>query len=277
MDKPIVSAIITTKNSGSTMTELLKSLKAQSFKKIEIIVVDNSSSDDTCLIAKEFTKKVFQKGPERSTQRNFGAKVAEGKYLLFLDSDMVLTKDVIKECVDKIQLKKNKGELSIGGIIIPEKSFGRGFWAKTKILEREINKGETFFESARFFPKEIFRKFRGYDQNLTGPEDWDLPQRIAREFKIVRIKSLIRHNEGNLTLNTLFKKKMYYGLSAHKYLKKQRISIFSPNTIYFLRPAFYKNWRMLLKDPKVTLGMFMMLLVELVGGGLGYLKGRFRE
>lgn len=271
MNNPLVSTVVTTLNSGKTLKKLLTSIKEQSYRQVEIIVVDNNSTDETCEIVKCFTKKVFTKGPERSAQRNFGAKKALGKYLLFLDSDMVLTKDVIGECVEKLE----KGEAEM--VIIPEKSFGDGFWAKAKILEREIQRGEDYFEAARFFPKRLFWEAGGYDETLTGPEDWDLPQRLAKTHQVGRIKSLILHNEGRPTLLKLAKRKYYYGLSTHRYLKKQRLPVFTPKTVYILRPAFYRDWRKLAGDPVISLGMFIMLFAETLGGGLGYLVGRMKN
>src|SRR3989338_5625100 len=164
MRKPLVSAVITTLNSDKTLGKLLTSIKGQSYHPVEIIVVDNNSTDETLKVAKNFTDKVFTKGPERS--------------------------------------------------------FGDGFWAKAKILEREIHQGENYFEAARFFPQKLFWEFGGYDETLTGPEDWDLPQRLAKKHRVGRIKSFILHNEGCPTLFKLAKRKYYYGLSAHQYLKK---------------------------------------------------------
>lgn len=268
----LVSIIITTKNSGHFLEALLKSLKDQSYKKIEIIVIDNNSTDNTKSIAQKFTKKVFNKGPERSVQRNFGAKKAVGDYFLFLDSDMVLTKNVIEGCVKKFNKRAD-----LGGLIIPEKSFGEGFWVKAKILERKINEGEPYFEAARFFPAAIFKEIRGYDKNLTGPEDWDLPQRISKKYKIERIKQYIHHNEGKHTLMKLAKKKFYYGLSAHKYLTKHNINPISQKTVYILRPAFYKKLDKIVEDPILYLGMWLMLLAETIGGGMGYMMGRIKN
>lgn len=270
--KPLVSIIITTKNSARTIGKLLKSIKDQSYRRIEIILVDNKSSDNTVGLTKKYTKLVFQKGPERSAQRNFGAKKSSGDYLLFIDSDMVLTKDVVKECVEKITKEK-----LLGAIVVPEKSFGNGFWTQAKIFEREINEGEDYLEAARFFPKKIFEQFNGYDESLTGPEDWDLPQKILKKYKISRIRSLIFHDEGSHTLLGLARKKYYYGLSAHRYLKNQKMNIINPRIIYFLRPSFYRNWKKLLSHPIQTIGMLIMLSAETVGGGLGYLVGRFRR
>ena len=272
MEKPLVSVIITTLNSGITLGKLLTSIKEQSYPQVEIIVIDNNSTDETCKVSKRFTGKVFTKGPERSAQRNFGAKKATGKYLFFLDSDMVLTRNVISDSVRK--LESGDGTKMV---IIPEQSFGRGFWSKTKAFEREINQGENYFEAARFFPRKIFLDAGGYDENLTGPEDWDLPQRLAKKYQLGRIMSCILHNEGNPTLWKLARRKYYYGLSAHAYLKKQKINIFTPKTVYFIRPAFYRNWRRILSHPLISFGMFTMLTAETAGGGLGYLVGRLKN
>lgn len=272
MENPVVSIIITTKNSERTLERLLLSIKRQSYRKLEIILIDNNSSDSTVNIALRYTNFVYKKGPERSVQRNFGARKSKGRYLLILDSDMVLTKDVIKNCVNLIQKQTNIKE-----IIIPEKSFGVGKWSKAKILEREINLGEKYFESARFYDKKVFWEFNGFDETMTGPEDWDLPQRISRKYKVGRINSYIKHDEGKHSLIGLMKKKFYYGLSAHKYLKSQKLPIIGPTTIYFLRIGFYKKWRKLLKNPYLTLTMFIMLFAETLGGGVGYLVGRFKS
>lgn len=272
MAKPLVSIIITTRNSAGTLTELLESIRKQSYANTEIIVVDNKSTDATRDVARRYTKLIFDKGPERSAQRNFGAQQARGKYLLILDSDMVLTKNVIKYCVELIEKDPD-----VKQIVIPEKSYGIGFWAKAKALEREINKGEFYFEAARFFPKQTFWEFGGYDEELTGPEDWDLSQRIGYVHKTGRIKSYIKHNEGKPTLLGFARRKYYYGISVHKYLQKQGKSAVSPTTIYFLRPAFYKNWRKIITNPFISLGMIVMLTFETIGGGLGFLVGRARK
>lgn len=268
MEKTLVSVIITTRNSSKTIPALLESTIKQSFKQYEIIVVDNKSSDDTQKLAKNYTSKIFNKGPERSVQRNFGASKSVGKYLMFLDADMVLTSNVIADCVKKME------EGNFGGIIIPEKSFGEGFWAKAKALERRINEGESYFEAARFFPKKIFTDLGGYDKNLTGPEDWDFPQRVSNKYNITRIKSYILHNEGKPSLLSFAKRKYYYGLSVHRYLSKQQLPVLNPRTVYFLRGSFYRKWKEIFKNPVVSLGMMVMLFVETAAGGFGYFKGK---
>lgn len=275
-DKYSVSIIITSKTEGDVIKALLLSATNQTYKNIEVILVDNNSTDNTLKIAKEFKKvKIYNFGPERSAQRNYGAKKSKGKYLLFLDADMKLTQRVVEECVEKI----NSGK-KIGGIAIPEESVAHSFWEKVKSFERSFynENGDPITDAARFFPKEIFEKAGGYDETITGPEDWDLPETIREMgYKTDRINEKIYHKERATSLRSLFKKKFYYGLHAHKYLQKHNISLVSPKTVYFLRPLFYKSWRRLVSHPMLALGMIIMLFTQTLGGGLGYIVGRLKR
>lgn len=267
MKKPLVSIIIPTKNSKTTIGACLESVINQSYKNIEIIVVDNNSTDLTKEIAKKYTKYVFNKGPERSAQRNFGASLAKGHYLLFLDSDMKLSKNIIEECINKI----GKG---YGGLIIPEKSFGKGFWAKCKTLERNFYVGVEWIEAARFFDKKSFNEVKGYDESLISGEDWDLNEKIKAKYKISRVSDYIMHDEGNLSLLKLLKKKMYYGTKIKNYSskKKNNENFKSQSSIITRYSLFFSNPKKLFSDPLVGFGMLFMKTMEFAFGLIGYLK-----
>jgi len=271
----LVSVIITTKNEADVIERLITSIKSQSYKNREIILVDNNSTDKTQDIARKMNVKIYTVGPERSTQRNFGAKLAKGKYILILDADMELTPKVILECV---QLAESDNK--IGEIVIPEHSLSSTFWGKVKAFERSFynERGDELTDAARFFKKEVFFNAGGYDETITGPEDWDLPETIKKlGYKVGRIKSKIYHYERINSPLDLARKKFYYALRAHRYLSKQNISILSPKTVYFLRPVFYKNFDKMLAHPILAVGMFIMLTIEFLGGGLGYLIGRVKN
>lgn len=275
MNTNLVSIIITTKNEEEVLERLLKSIKSQTFSRIEIIVVDNNSNDNTKKIAKKYTNNVFNKGPERSAQRNFGAKKAVGKYLLVLDADMELTPNVVSECVAEFEKHKK-----VGAVSIPETSITSTFWENVKAFERTFYnlEGDEVTDAARFFPKKIFDEVGGYDEKITGPEDWDLPERVKKAgYKIGRVRAKIKHYESVPNPFKLAKKKYYYGLNSHRYLAKHNINPIGAKTIYFLRPVFYKNWKRLISHPVLTVSMFVMLTLEQFGGGLGYLVGRFRK
>lgn len=275
MYKPLVSIIVTTKNEIAVIERLCQSVVKQTYPQIELILVDNYSIDKTVEIARKYTSKIFLGGPERSAQRNFGVRKAEGKYVLILDADMELSEKVVEECVDLLE----KDE-SLGAAILPEESVAHSFWERVKAFERSfynLEKGE-IAQAARFFSRESFLQAGGYDETITGPEDWDLPETIKKlGFGIGKISATTYHYEKIPSLLNLVKKKYYYGLKAHRYLEKQGIPPVSAKTVYFLRPVFYKNWEKLLSHPILTAAMVLMFLVELTAGGVGFLKGKIKN
>ncbi|MBU3978369.1 glycosyltransferase family 2 protein [Patescibacteria group bacterium] len=271
LSNPIISVIVPTKNSATTIESCLKSIHKQSYKNIEIIVVDNNSSDNTKTISRKYTDYVFNYGPERSSQRNFGAKYATGKFLLFIDSDMVLSIDVVKNCVKKTIIDQN-----IKSIIIPEKSFGKGFWAGCKKLEKSFYVGVDWIEAARFFEKKVFQEVGGYDEKIISGEDWDLSQKIGDKYKIDRISDFIYHNEGKISLLETIKKKFYYAKKFNIYTeKKENSKNLKKQTNILLRyKLYFSNPNKLFSNPATGIGMLFMKTCEFGFGGMGYLIGK---
>ena len=134
---PSVSVVIPTYNSERSIEICLKSLINQSYKNVEIIVVDRFSEDRTVEIAKRYGARIIQDYGERMRAKNIGLKHARGKYVLFVDSDMELSKDVVRECVELME-KDDK----IGGIIIPERSVGEPKLSLQSSSERRYDKND---------------------------------------------------------------------------------------------------------------------------------------
>jgi glycosyltransferase involved in cell wall biosynthesis len=267
MKQPLVSVIVPTKNSAEFLEACLKSIKQQTYKNIELIVVDNFSIDDTPKIAKKYADKFYSKGPERSAQRNYGAAKSKGSYVVIIDSDMQMTKNVIKSCIAKAAITKSEA------IIIPEESFGEGFWAQCKKLERSFYIGVEWIEAARFYSKRIYISLGGYNESLVSGEDWDLSQRSGKLTNLERVDDLITHNEGQLKLMSTLKKKYYYAKQFKKYtsVNKNTDAVkhqISPLTRYKL---FFSEPTTLFKNPFVGIGMLYMKTCEFAFGAFGYL------
>ena len=85
-----VSVIIPTYNRANLVTEAINSVLMQSCKDIEIIVIDDGSTDNTSKVLKTFGDRIRyikQKNMGAGAARNRGLKEANGKYIAFLDSD----------------------------------------------------------------------------------------------------------------------------------------------------------------------------------------------
>lgn len=94
--KSYFSVIIPTLNEEPNIERLLKSLERQTFKDFEVIIVDGGSRDRTVEIAKKFSAKVHVKrNLKEFPSRNYGAKVSQGKVLLFLSADVLLPSDAL--------------------------------------------------------------------------------------------------------------------------------------------------------------------------------------
>lgn len=267
-NKPLVSVIIPTKNSAKFLDKCLMSIKKQSYKNIEIIVVDSHSSDKTNEIAKRYKARFFSLDSERSKARNFGVNKSNGDFVLIIDSDMEPEKDVIKSCYEALINDKD-----VKGITIPEESFGEGFWAKCKKLEKSFYNGVDWMEAARFFSKNTYLKLGGYNESLISGEDFDLSQRCEKFGKIYRIDKVIFHNEGKINLLKTVKKKYYYAQHFAKYLSvtENKDKVSKQTGILARYKLFLSDPIKLFRNPIVGLGMIFMKTCEFGFGGLGYL------
>lgn len=273
MPKSIVSVIVPTKNSSATLDDCLASVKDQSYNRnlIEIVVVDNFSTDTTPQIAQKYTKHFFSKGPERSAQRNYAVSKSRGEYVLIIDSDMKLSKHVIEQCVQAME-----NEQTVTGVIIPEESFGEGFWAQCKKLERSFYVGVPYMEAARFFKKTDYAHLGGYDTQMVSGEDWDLSQRIEKLGKLSRIDSFIYHNEGRISLVKTIKKKYYYAKKFSNYTQnsKSNANLSSQTNVFKRYHLFLSEPIRLFRNPLLGAGMLFMKTCEFIVGGLGYILSK---
>ncbi len=259
----VVSVVVTTKNEEKNIRDCLISIKDQVFppSKIEVIVVDNNSTDGTKKIGENFKGldiSFFNHGPERSAQRNFGINKSQGKYILYLDADMRLSPEVIKECVKKIK--------NFLALYIPEIIIGNNLWSKVRNFERSFY-GGTPIDAVRFIRRDIFLKTEGFDERLTGPEDWDLDKRIRKLGRVGIINSPLYHQDSSLNFFGFLNKKKHYMTGIKRYInkwsetdpdvKKQLGFVYRSWTVFTERG----KWKKLLSHPVLTISMYVTKLL----------------
>lgn len=277
MKKGLVSVVIPTKNSAHFLEQCLRSIREQTYKQVEIILVDGSSTDTTKQIAKNYHAKIYDYNPNVSNgffdapfRRNYGASKAQGEYVYVVDADMELLPRVIESCVD----------MCINGadaVTVSEDSFGTSMWAKAKNLERRCYWGDDSIEAPRFVKMAVWKKLGGLDTSLGGGgDDWDLAVALKEHGYITkRSKEILKHNEGHLTLGKLFRKRFMYGRDSLLYLSKRPKA--ATKSYFPIRMAYIRNWRLFLMRPIDTLTFVVMRTVEYSAGLLGILTAFFNK
>jgi glycosyltransferase involved in cell wall biosynthesis len=267
-DQPLVSIIVPTRNNADTIAACLQSIVDQTHPAIELIVIDRDSGDDTKAIAERFTPQVTNHGPERSAQRNLGAAKATGDYLFFVDSDMILDPAVVADCLAQMASKP-----VLAAVNIPETSFGRGFWAQCKALERSYYNGVTWVECPRFVTRAVFEQAGGYNEQVSGGEDWELTRRLMPLGPFGRVQSGISHDEGRVQLRDLVRKRVrLYGEGwamkggPNHYADGPRLL-----ALYLSRP------QVIAAHPLTWTGMMYMRSLEMSARAYGYYRARSKS
>lgn len=257
----LVSVIIPTRNSARTIRECLDSINNQSYSNIEVIVIDALSTDETPEIAARLGARVISLDSERASAKNEGISKSCGEFLLFIDSDMVLEKAVVQECVELC--KSNK---KLGGVIIPERSIGSSFWVRVRAFERSLYAGSKI-ESARFFKRAPVLRVEGYDEEFVFFEESTLPQRIENLGMDVhtRISSVVLHDESNFEIRKWLGKKKYYYDTAKTYGRKYRYGKYQMSMRYRAQVFVGNgNWKSLMRHPVLSAGLFTLKILELI-------------
>lgn len=188
-----LSIIIPTFNEENYLPHLLESIKRQDFSDYEVIVADAGSKDSTSDIAQEWGCKVVGGGLP-AVGRNRGADAARGEYLLFLDSDVILTRDYLELCLDEFQ--RRKLGIAITQIAPLSDSF------LNKITHDLANFFMKRVENIKphgagcygiITTRKLHYEVEGFDEDLDFGEDTDYIERIGAisQFKVLRSPKLL--------------------------------------------------------------------------------------
>ncbi|WP_170272178.1 glycosyltransferase [Clostridium tarantellae] len=193
MNKEVfLSIIIPMYNTENYICKCLSSLNNQSYKDFEVILVDDGSKDNSFKIAKEYLKnvdfsyKIFhQSNSGVSKTRNFAMEKAEGKYLIFLDSDDYVDCNLVKKLIEKVKEEKSDS-IYFGYDRVNEEgiaswsyedyhSYTQGNILGKDLLRKVINNKVALSMSNIVFKREIIKKnnikfieyfYNGEDQNF---------------------------------------------------------------------------------------------------------------
>lgn len=252
-----------TLNSESFLDKCLSSIRSQTYGQIELIVVDNYSTDRTREIAQQFGAQIYLVGPERTSQVNFGIKKSKGKYVYRVDSDFVLMPRVVEECVNKCELQ-GYDAIAVHNTSDPSISF----WSRVRKLERDCYRHDDLHVGARFLKRAVFDALGGFDETLVAAEDYDLQNRlVSNKYKIGRILSEEVHIGEPRQLREIVVKHYYYGKSINGYIQKNP-ELYSKQLSPF-RACYVKNINSFFVSPKLTIGFIIYQFVRYFSTAIG--------
>jgi len=185
-----VSVIIPTYNNEGTILRAVNSVLNQTYKNIEVIIINDGSTDNTDYVLEAVKKKknvkyYKQRNMERSYARNRGIENASGEYIGFLDADDEYLEDKIEKQVHFLEEHSSYAMVysnvlyEVDGRLV-KKRYGR---LEGRIYPKIIKKLSFFHTPNVLLRKEVFDKIC-FDERMTIHEDWDLWINIAKKYEV---------------------------------------------------------------------------------------------
>ena len=188
MNRPLVSIIIRTCGRTQVLRQALDSVRNQTYKNIETIVVEDGVNISEDMVLNEFSDintKYFFSGEKvgRSRIGNYGLEKVKGKYCNFLDDDDVLYKNHVQCLVDVLEGSQNKIAYSVAEekqiFITSYEPYQYKVKRKLIRFKQPFNRILLYHTNyipiqSVMFEYDLFKRAGGFDEKLDALEDWDL-------------------------------------------------------------------------------------------------------
>ncbi len=192
-----ISIVVPVYNRERLVVRTLDSIKNQTYRPLQLILVDNGSKDNTMDVLKRFAtdnncadfevKVVSEPRQGATLARNKGAREAEGEWLMFFDSDDVMDELLLEKYA--AQITENIDVINVPVDISLNGKIWKPYFPSNNFLANHIL--HSSFSTQRYIMrKSIFEKAGGWNENLRGWNDWELGVRVLLlNPKVAQIKS----------------------------------------------------------------------------------------
>jgi glycosyltransferase involved in cell wall biosynthesis len=192
---PLVSTIIPVYNAEKFLTKTVESVLAQSYSNIELLVVNDGSTDRSGEIARSFgdqIKYIEKPNGGVSSARNLGVGESKGDLIAFLDADDLWAPNKIEKQVAKF-IELNLPALILSGVMFIDE-YGKRISDSLAPDQKELienilllrpNTG--YFASTGVLPRSLFRDVGGFDENLSTSADADFLCRASVAYEIFSV------------------------------------------------------------------------------------------
>ncbi|WP_163195543.1 glycosyltransferase family 2 protein [Clostridium thermarum] len=281
MDK--VSVIIPTYNRDKTIERAIKSVLNQTYNNIEIIVVDDNSSDKTCDIVNSIDDDRIKYIKLNSNMgacyaRNVGIKQASGNYIAFQDSDDSWHKDKLEK---QIKYLKDNGFDVVSCVLLQIYENGKtNKFPSIRLdkikLSKYIYRGNIYSTITILGKKGCFENIM-FDERLPRFQDWDLMIRMSQEYNVgildeclvdayIQRDSISQNSKKAVEAFKIFENKYASNDKELKAYYNRQMAIFSLEDSSISKSYFKEAFKNNPKDPKnlynyvlIKLGMFIIV------------------
>ncbi len=195
---PKVSVIIPTYNRSHYVGEAIDSVLGQTFKDLEIIIVDDGSTDNTKQVLKNYASRIqyiFQEKKGRAEARNQGMMAAKGEYITFLDDDDIWWPNKLQKQIIFLDAHPHIGLVHTFTEVVDEEGrlLEKETGSRLKLYKKAMRIGYTYegmsqlcvmFISTVMVRKECLGKVGLFDSRTESFEDWDFYLRFALKYRI---------------------------------------------------------------------------------------------
>jgi glycosyltransferase involved in cell wall biosynthesis len=206
----LVSVIVPCYNGGAFLEAALRSALAQTYSEVEIVVIDDGSTDSSPEIAQRLpVRYIRQQNRGLAEARNAGIRESRGAYVVFLDADDRLKPEAIEIGLRALELRPDC-DMAVGDhVFISADGSFLGHSTKVDPLHSyyEALLKSNFIEmiSSVLFRRRVFDELGGFDSTLSVSEDYELYLRIARARSICCHPVVVaeyRRHESNTSLDS---------------------------------------------------------------------------
>ena len=248
-----ISVIIPVKNRAHIIKHTINSIISTSYQDLEIIIIDNNSTDETSSIINEYDNIIYIKNStdrERSYSRNIGIKMAKGEFVTFLDSDDLLNKEIFEFFKRSLDMFKNDKFFFINYNYIKENLITKNsnLFKKNFCTINDLTKSN-FISNIGIFVRRDLALDNFWDENryIIGTEDYDFVLRLmikAKRAVLISKKPLanVRLHDGRSVFNDkkikiikrylFFKKKIFLNNEFKNLNFSKKNKILSAQSLY---------------------------------------------
>lgn len=195
-----VSVIIPTYNHAGFLGEAIDSALVQTHPPIEVIVIDDGSTDNTAEVLAGYADRirgVRQQNRGVAAARNAGVALSSGEFLAFLDADDVWSPEKTERQVRRFEAEPDIGlvhcgmdEIDATGSLVRRVQDGLEGWVADDMLlfQRSVILGGG---SGTMVPRALFDEAGGFDETLSTSADWDFYYRLARRYRVGFVEDVL--------------------------------------------------------------------------------------